>query len=88
LPRPEDLPVILRSRPFAVAEGAEVAERGAEVSGPEAIAAAITGISAEPENAENEIARAIEDTMEQATVVSEADADAVTVPESDEDRSA
>jgi segregation and condensation protein B len=84
LPRPEDLPVILRSRPVA---DAETTASDAAAVGPEAVAAAITGVSEEPASQEAELARAIEDTMDQATAVSDVE-DSVTVPESEEDRSA
>jgi segregation and condensation protein B len=86
LPRPEDLPVILRSRPVADAESAEAKASGAEAAGPEAVAQAITGETGEPAMGEMAIERAIEDTMDQATAVSDAE-DGVTVPDSEEDRS-
>ena len=70
LPKPEDLPVILRSRPVDVLVPAQ-AEGSSEDMPVEVMAEIISedaGASGEPQIAEAAVDQAIEDTMEQATV--------------------
>ncbi|HET9440045.1 MAG TPA: SMC-Scp complex subunit ScpB [Longimicrobiales bacterium] len=92
LPRPEDMPVILRSGPPIHPVSEPATESGAEAVAPETVAEAIaeaTGGSEEPQMAAAEIAAAIEETMDDATAVAAADddgAERVTVPESEEER--
>lgn len=78
LPKPEDLPVILRSRPVEVLTPADAAEQ--EEMPPEVMAEVIAedaGASGEAEIAEAEVAAAIEETVAEATV---------TVPHTEADR--
>lgn len=78
LPKPEDLPVILRSRPVDVLRPAQ-AESSTEEMPVEVMAEIISedaGASGEMQTSEAAVDEAIEDTIEQATV---------TVPHSDDD---
>jgi hypothetical protein len=70
LPKPEDLPVILRSRPVDILTPAQ-AESSSEEMPVEVMAEIISedaGASGEPEITEAAVDEAIEETMEQATV--------------------
>lgn len=70
LPRPEDLPIILRSRPVDVLT-ADVTAPQTEEMPPEVMAEVIAedaGSSGEPQVAEADVAAAIEETVEHATV--------------------
>jgi segregation and condensation protein B len=70
LPKPEDLPVILRSRPVDVLTPSQT-ERSSEEMPVEVMAEIISedaGSSGEPQITEAAVDEAIEDTMEQATV--------------------
>ncbi|HEY0673875.1 MAG TPA: SMC-Scp complex subunit ScpB [Longimicrobiales bacterium] len=92
LPRPEDLPVILRSGPPIHPASEPASENDAEMVAPETVAEAIAdeaGGSEEPQMAATEIAAAIEETMDNATAVDAPDdggGERVTVPASEEER--
>ena len=85
LPRPEDLPVILRAQ-MVSAEAAEVTESGAEAAGEELptevmaeVIAEDAGASGEMEITEASVDAAIDETMEQATVITPSEEGTVSV---------
>lgn len=87
LPKPEDLPVILRSRPVEVLTP-DTAERATEEMPVEVVAEVIAeeaGASGEAQTSEAAVDQAIEEAVEGATVFTQSGTeDTVTVPEGEE----